>query len=488
MLEILLILSIGSIVLIYRNKKEKLNEWILIVNSSILLVMSVLVSFFSTPVSRIYPILSAYVNQLPASWLLPEYFDLDNINIYFLILTALLYFGVAVYNRHFIHHSDQDLRRKNYYTMFMILFVFSMTGLILSTHLTLLWIFIELSTLATTFLIIYDKSRNSLEAGWKYLFICSIGIALAFLGIILLTMGLGENHSLFFNDLYLHALAINPFWLRISFIFILIGMGTKMGLAPVHTWLPDAHSEAPAPVSALLSGALLNVAFLGILRFHKLMLMADQASLSNNLLMLMGFMSLLVCAVYMFKVKNYKRMLAYSSVENMGILAIGTALGGIAFFAAMLHMLAHSLTKAGLFITSGNIYQQYHTKKISQVKSLLADSPVNGLFWIAGFISISGIPPFPIFISEFFIIKRFLEKGMTFPAILFVFLITFIIAGMGLRVLQMIAGKSEKHQSVTKQPVSSWLTQALFLILLIVLGCYMPSFIHKLIVYSTFSI
>ncbi len=488
MIDLLFLISLISIILLIFNKKEFLNQYILIINASCWFLLSAIFCLFSLPVAKLFPMLFQIYSVLPTSFVLPDYFFIDTINIYFLTLTALLYLGISIYNYHFITSSDQPIERKNFYSICFIIFVFSMTGLILSTHLTLLWVFIELSTLASTFLIIYDKSKNSLEAGWKYLFICSIGIALAFLGIILLTIGLGHNHSLFFKDLYKMAKSINPFWLKTSYIFILIGIGTKMGLAPVHTWLPDAHSEAPSPISAMLSGGLLNVAFLGIFRVHKLMILAGQKTLTDNLLMLMGFMSLFVCAIYMFKVKNYKRMLAYSSVENMGIIAIGTAIGGIGFYAALLHMLAHSLTKTSLFLTAGNMYQLHHTKIINKVTGLLKNYPLNGYLLLLGFLSISGIPPFPIFITEFYIVKGFLQNNQIFYAVSFVFLITFIIAGMGIKIFQMLFKKSSEDKIKVKLPFSAYITQIVFFALLIILGCYMPDFIHKLIVYSSFSL
>jgi hydrogenase-4 component F len=369
----------------------------------------------------------------------------------------------------------------------MLVFIFSIFGLILSSHLTLLWVFLELSTLSSTFLIIYQKSRNSLEAGWKYVFICSIGIALAFFGIILLTIGLGEHNSMFFSDLYKNALLINPFWLKLSFIFILIGMGTKMGLAPVHTWLPDAHSEAPSPISALLSGGLLNVAFLGIIRFHKIMKIAGFNDLSSSLLMLMGFFSIGVCALYVFRVKNFKRMFAYSSIENMGIIAIGTALGGLGLYAALLHMMAHSFSKASLFLSSGNLLHNYNTKSINDIHGLIKTDPFNAYLLLFAFLSLIGIPPCPIFISEFMMIKSMLIKSPALT-ILFVSLLTIVIAGMAKNIFKMLFGEKMITNRETHAHALSFIPQIMFLICLLISGIYLPSIMHKIITYAAFSI
>ena len=190
-----------------------------------------------------------------------SYFSLDSLNLIFLLVLILVTLAVVVYQ------GKKSLK----YNLIFILFFLSMTGAILSSHLGLTWVFVEATTLTSAYLILKNKNKNSLEATWKYVFLCSIGISLAFIGIILLLLGSGEINSLFFDDLYKNAGMINKFWLKLSFVFILIGFGTKVGLAPVHSWLPDAHAEAPSPVSAMLSATLLNSAFLVIFKYYKLM-------------------------------------------------------------------------------------------------------------------------------------------------------------------------------------------------------------------------
>lgn len=418
---------------------------------------------------------------LPSSYFLSQYFALDSLNQIFLIILSVLYFGVSIYILSFLSDSKVNVRRKREFIQSLFFFVMSMIGVILSTHLALLWVFIEATTLASTFLIIFEKNKNSLEAGWKYIFICSIGIALAFVGIILLTLGGAENNSLFFRDLYANATHISPFWLKISFVFIVIGFGTKMGLAPVHTWLPDAHSEAPAPISAMLSGTLLNVALLGILRVYKVMQLAGLGLLATNMLYLMGFFSLFVCAVYVMRINNYKRLLAYSSIENMGIAAIGIAVGGLGLYAAMLHICAHSFAKSSFFMTAGNILHGHESKRIDRIRGLLRTDPVNGWLWFFCFISLSGLPPFPIFISEFFIVKAFLASHNILLAVLFLGLTTVIIWGMGSSIIKMIFGTPSRNIIMKKPALFSYLPQVVFLVLLVVMGVYMPTIIHVLL-------
>ncbi|MBN2828904.1 MAG: hypothetical protein JXR56_01135, partial [Candidatus Cloacimonetes bacterium] len=199
----------------------------------------------------------------------PGYFSTDALGIFFFFIISLLYVAVAIYNASFI--TVEDKKRHSIYSLSLILFVFAMDGAVLASNLGLTWVFIETTTLASAVLIYHERTRTALEASWKYIFICSIGIALAFVGILLLFIAIPQDSSLDYHNLYHLAGSIDPFWLKVAFVFMLCGFGTKLGLAPLHSWLPDAHSEAPAPVSALLSGALLNTALLPILRMFKLM-------------------------------------------------------------------------------------------------------------------------------------------------------------------------------------------------------------------------
>jgi hydrogenase-4 component F len=355
-----------------------------------------------------------------------------------------------------------------------------MTGVLLSTHLALLWVFIEATTLTSAPFITFDRSRRSLEALWKYVFICSIGIALSFVGIILLSMGAGHLDSLFFSDLCRNARSIDPFWLKTAFLFLVIGFGTKAGLAPVHAWLPDAHSEAPSPVSAMLSGTLLNAALLGIARVFKLMTLAGAGSEARTILVVMGFLSLFVSAVFMLKSVNYKRMLAYSSIENMGIAAIGISAGGIGAFAAMLHIASHSLTKASFFLTSGNIYHRHHTKDIGSVQGLLKSDAVTGWLWIACFLGIAGFPPFPSFFSELLVAQSLLKQGSAGLAALYLVLLAVIVYGMGRAVFRMSFGSGSREPE-GRLHVLEYAPQIVFLLILVFSVIYPSGAVLRLI-------
>lgn len=415
------------------------------------------------------------------------YFAVDNTNGIFLIVLSVVYMAAAIYNTGFVKTLAAPDRRISYYSCMMMVFVLAMTGTILSTDLGVSWVLMEAATLSSAYLIYFYKTRHSIEAAWKYVFICSIGIAMAFVGIILLNISSGDVNSLNFAKLYETAAGFDVKFLKLAFIFMLFGFGAKMGLAPVHFWLPDAHSESPSPVSALLSAAMLNSAFLVIVRVFKILEIADCTTYARMILMLMGFLSLFVAAVFIFHIKNYKRMLAYSSIENMGILAIGLALGGAAYYAVILHLIGHSLAKTSMFLTSGNIYSLFDSKRVKSVSGLLCADGKTGWLWIVSFLAICAFPTSLLFISEFLIIKTMLADKHYVLCVVFVLLLTIILYGLGRVVIKMAFGElSEDKASVietnkTKLSICMWLPQFVLLVMLFVFGVYIPDCINEII-------
>ena len=407
-------------------------------------------------------------------WHSNRFFAVDDTNKIFLMVMSLVFLAVAVYNNGYVKKETSLTRKLRHYTYMVLFFVFSMTGAILSTNLGVSWVFIEGTTLASAYLIYFHKTKHSIEAAWKYVFICSIGIALAFVGIILLTVATGNLNTLFYNDLYSNAQLFNHFWLKLSFVFILFGIGTKMGLAPVHFWLPDAHSEAPSPISALLSATLLNSAFLVILNVFRIMVLSGCDSYARIMLLVMGFLSLFITAVFVYHINNYKRMLAYSSIENMGILAIGTALGGVGMLAAIIHLIGHSLIKASFFLTSGNILEIYGTKKVKSVGGLLKRDRKTGWLWIASFVGIAAFPPSVLFISEFLMIKTMFLKKYFILAALFLLLLTIVIYGLGKAVVKMSFSEPSGEAEVVKLSWTMYLPQIVMLLIAFIVGIYMP--------------
>ncbi len=399
-----------------------------------------------------------------------SYFILDSLNMIFLAVLIVVTVGIIIY---------QGIKDWKYNIIFSLFFL-SMVGAILSNHLGLTWVFVEATTLTSAYLILQGKTEHSLEATWKYVFLCSIGISVAFVGIIMLLIGSNTVSSLYYNNLYANATVIEPFWLKLSYAFILVGFGTKVGLAPVHFWLPDAHAEASSPVSAMLSATLLNSAFLVILRYTKLMDLAGLFKYAHVLLLVMGILSICITAVYVFKIVNYKRMLAYSSIENMGIMAIGISVGGVGVFAAILHLIAHSLIKSSFFMTAGNILHTYKTKEVLKVQGLLESDKISGWLWIFCGVFILGIPPSPIFFSKFLILKQlFVGKHFVLAGI-FSLLITVVAYGIIRAVIKMSFSPSNLNNE-TKLPLRNYLPQICLLSCVLILGFYIPTWLYDLI-------
>lgn len=409
----------------------------------------------------------------------------------FLSITSLVFAAAAVYTTGYLPRSRPAEKSPDHdeapfkagpeaiFTSCLLFFLSAMSLTCVSGHFGLLWVSVEASTLASAPLIYYHRHQRSLEAMWKYLMICSVGVALALLGNFFLAVSIGTGGagaSLVLSDILAGGNTFHVSWLKAAFLFFLVGYGTKMGLAPFHNWLPDAHSESPSPVSALLSGALLNCAFLGILRALQVCDLANLGDFARPLLGGFGLLSLAVAAVFILRQADFKRMLAYSSVEHMGILALGVGLGGTATFGAMLHALNHSLTKALLFLVAGNILLAYRTKSTEYVCGLRRALPVSGTLWTIGFLAITGSPPFGPFLSEFTILRAAIEQGHIFTAVTYLGLLSLIFVAMATTVLHMTQGSpsSGAPAEATREP---WLLIAPPLVLagiVLVLGVYIP--------------
>jgi hydrogenase-4 component F len=345
----------------------------------------------------------------------------------------------------------------------LLLFLAAMTLVTVSRHFGLLWIAVEATTLVSAPLIYFHRHHRSLEATWKYLLICSVGIALALLGNFFLGVAAvsieGTRSALVIDQLLPHARSLNPAWLKAAFALMLVGYGTKMGLAPLHTWLPDAHSESPSLVSALLSGALLNCAFLGVVRIQQLCVAGGQGEFSQKALLALGLLSVSVAAVFVVGQTDFKRLLAYSSVEHMGLLAVGLGLGQAGVFGAFFHAVNHSVVKAMLFLVAGNVLSRYGTKSIVQVRGLLRTSPATGILWVIGFLAITGTPPFGLFFSKFLILKSAFDGPHWLSGVVLLVLLAIIFIAMVTACFGMAQGSSESQEAGTAT-ACSWLTVA----------------------------
>lgn len=420
------------------------------------------------------------------------WFSIDEIGIIFLSITSLLFLGASIYGVKYLYDESREIKNPGKETKFFsneavftgcfLLFLSTMTTVIASQHIAILWVAIEATTLASAPLIYFHKTKRSLEATWKYLLICSVGIALALLGIFFLAVANSKNPgSMLLAQLIGNAPQMDIPWLKAAFLLLFVGYGTKMGLAPFHTWLPDAHSESPSVISALLSGALLNCAFLGILRGYQICISAGLALYCQEIFIVFGLLSILFAAVFILGQTDYKRMLAYSSIEHMGIITLGIGLGGGAVFGSLLNMLGHSLTKVGLFFIAGNILAYYKTKKIYEIHGLIGSKiHLSGILWMAGFLLITGTPPSGIFLGKLFILKEALFKTNYWVTFIFLAALAVVFIGMSRIFISMTQGSQIKNDG---SPLSSQniffniLPPAVFFVLVIILGLYLPGWL-----------
>lgn len=357
---------------------------------------------------------------------------------------------------------------------------------VLAQHLGLLWVAVEATTLATAPLVYFNRNARSIEATWKYLMIGSVGIALALLGSFFVaysTYLVGGEASLLFRSLLSDAGGFSRPWLRAGFVFLLVGYGAKMGLAPMHSWKPDAYGEAPGLVGALLAGGMTSCAFLALLRVHLVVAAAGEGAFARGLLVFMGLLSMGFAAVFMVRQRDFKRMLAYSSVEHMGILVLGIGLGGLGVFGALLHALNNGLAKGVLFLSAGNIHRAYGSKSVDDVSGAMSRLPLSGTLFLAGFFAITGSPPFGPFLSEFTILNQAVASGRFGVAALFLVLLAVVFIGMGATVLPLVQGRPSEAALATpyRDKLRKTFPILLSLSLVLLLGLWIPAPLRRLL-------
>ncbi len=361
-----------------------------------------------------------------------------------------------------------------------------MTLVTLSYHLGLMWVAMEATTLVSAPLIYFNHNSRSLEATWKYLLIGSVGIALALLGSFFLAYAMlksGLESTLLFDHLIRDARYLSPPWLHAAFAMLFIGYGTKMGLAPMHTWKPDAYGEAPGMVGTLLAGGVTSCAFLAILRVYQICRVGAEAEFAREILIFMGLLSMAIAGVFMVRQRDFKRMLAYSSVEHMGILVLGIGIGGLAVYGALLHMINNGLTKGVLFLSAGNIHRAYGSKVTDHVQGAIVRVPLSGWLFLAGFLAITGAPPFGPFVSEFAIANAAAESGQYVAGGLFLLLLGVVFIGMGATVLAVVQGKPAETRGTSRfhDSVSTGGPVLLFMALVLLLGLFIPPPLESLL-------
>jgi hydrogenase-4 component F len=395
-----------------------------------------------------------------------------------LLLVSSLFLCCSVYCVGYLSHRRE--RSNRVFVACLLAFLGSASLAAWSRHMGLTWVAIEATTLTTAPLIYFNRSKRSIEATWKYLLVCSVGIALALLGTFFLAysaLSAGLAPSMMNDELARQASGLSKPWLRAAFVLLLVGYGTKMGLAPMHTWKPDAYGEAPGVAGAIFAGGVTSCAFLALVRVYRICSAAGEGGYASRLLLGIGLFSMAVAGIFMIGQRDFKRMLAYSSVEHMGILAVGLGIGGGALYGAMLHVATNGLTKGLLFLSAGNIHRAYASKSTDEVRGALRRLPLSGALFLAGFVAITGSPPFGPFVSMFAILGGAFAGGRALAAALFLLFLLVAFAGMGKTTLAVLQG--EPPVEALESPYrDGFLTTAPILALLalvLILGLWIPA-------------
>ncbi len=419
-----------------------------------------------------------------------NFFYIDALSGIFILTISVLNIAASLYS---IDYMNKDLTEgvitakkfKTYYILFN-LFAFSMFFVTVVDNLGMIWVAIEATTLTSAFLVGFHNNKSSVEAAWKYIIICSVGITLALFGTILFyytASAQGGIRSLNWTEMVLVASKLDPRIIKTAFLFILVGYGTKAGIVPMHTWLPDAHSQALSPISALLSGVLLKTAIYAILRFTVIVNKCVGASYAGNLLIFFGLLSLVVSAGFILVQKDLKRLLAYSSIEHIGIICVGLGIGGaIGFYGALLHVFNHAVTKSAMFFGAGNIVKKYKTNNMNMIRGVIKTLPFTGIVVIIATFALAGSPPFSIFISEIIILVSAFTKGAYITAAILLLSIAVIFAGIIHHISRMVFGRRPENMALSHESAGGKTAFLFLLVFICALGFRIPHLLNGLLV------
>ncbi|MDA8345423.1 MAG: proton-conducting transporter membrane subunit [Thermaerobacter sp.] len=380
-------------------------------------------------------------------------------------------------------HGLEDERQQRFYLLWLTAFWWSLLLVALSRNLGVSWLGIELTTITSAVLVAISRQRAAVEAAWKYVILCSLGLLVALLGLLLI-YGLNAHagdatlSGLDFRALHAHARELVPGTVRVALIFLTVGLGTKVGFAPLHTWLPDAHSEAPAPVSGLLSGVLLSLALVVLWRTELALAPAAGPSFGNDLLLGFGFLTVVVATPFLLVQLDIKRLLAYSSMEQMGLIAIGLGVGSrLAVVGALGQIVIHALVKSGLFFVAGDILQTFRSKKLPRFPGLLASQPRLGWLWLLGMLTLAGLPPLPMFPTELAILLALFAKTALLGWLL-LFALGAIFVGLAHYVIESTLG-AQRPSRARFAPGRSWAGALLAFALALPLGWLLPTLLFQ---------
>lgn len=420
-----------------------------------------------------------------------RWLHIDSLSGLFLSLLGIIGFLTGLYSIgymcHEVDHGEISVSTLCYYYGFFHLFLFTMLLVVTSNNLIVMWAAIEATTLSSAFLVGIYGQRSSLEAAWKYIIICTVGVAFGLFGTVLVYANAASfmaepDHAIFWTEVLKESSKLDPTLMVLAFVFVLIGFGTKTGLFPMHAWLPDAHSEAPSPVSALLSAVLLNCALLVLIRYYIIICHAIGDSFPNTLLLVFGMLSVGVAGFFILVQQDMKRLLAYSSVENMGLVAVALGIGGpLGIFAALLHTLNHSLAKTLLFCGSGNVLLKYGTRNLDVVCGMLKVMPLTAVLLGGGALALGGMPPFNIFLSEFMTVTAGLAAEHLVVTLVLLLLLTLVLGGL-VRMVAKVLFATPPQQVASGE--LGWLTtvpMVLLLVMMLVMGTHIPQPVSRLL-------
>ncbi len=369
-----------------------------------------------------------------------SYFSFDALGLLLLVLLTVICIPVSIHSHIYLNRPKAKAESAAVYYAAIVLLVEAMSLSFIANHVAVNWIFTEITTLSAALLIYHHRNKLALEGTWKYVFICAISISFVFIGILFLSLSLlhAGLHDLSYACLTSAAGLLDTFWLKLAFIFILTGYTAKIGLFPMFTAGIDAKDKAPAPAAALLAAVLVNVGFVGIFRVFAVLSHTDVFDWSRHFLLITALISLFIASAYMLKLRNVKRMLAYSGVEHMAIVCLGLAMGGVGYVAAIMHLIMHSLVKSGLFLHFTQMYRLYQSKFIEDMGDYFRHNTFGALVLLLGFVSIMAVPPSGIFVSEFFVFKSMIDAGQIWLFVVTVLLLSVIVWAIARNAMRII--------------------------------------------------
>lgn len=422
----------------------------------------------------------------PSAPIFQDWLAVDALGLVVLSIVSILFAVVALYAVGYLQRESP--RGGRAFVSCLLGFLGSTSLVALSHHLALLWVGLEATTLALAPLVYHRHDRRSLEAVWKYLVLSSVGIALALLGTFFLAAAQVAGRPLLIADLVGTASTLQPGLLRAAFVFLLVGFGTKMGIAPLHAWKPDTYGEAPSLVAALMAGALTSCAFLGLARVAQVMWAAGQAAFMQPVLLSFGIFSLVVAAAFMIGQTDLKRLLAYSSVEHMGLVVLGLGLGGSGAYGAVLHVLNNGLTKGLMFLAVGNVVLVTGTSHAPSMRGVLRLAPVSGVLLLAGLFAVTGSPPFGLFVSEFTILGAAIGQGHPVVGVVTVALLAVIFVGMAGPILNLLYGEPPAPEYGPRAGALRLAGPLALLLIVLLLGVYLPAGLRSVLARATVSL